>query len=413
MRCKNGARAAILSRRRRGSALFAHRFALALTATLLGFVLTASPLRAQSFQTAAPFALLVDYESGAVLFEKNADQAMAPAATAKLMTAEIVFRELKEGRLHLDDTFQVSEHSWRTGGGHSHGPATFLDIHSDVRIDDLLQGLIVQAGNDAALTLAEGISGTEENFAELMNKRAAELGMAHSTFANARGISDPRQHVNARDMALLAVHIIRDYPDDYHYFGQKDFTWNKIHQLNRDPALNLDVGADGLMAGDSAESGYGLVASAQQNGQRLILVLNGLKTAADRAEEARKLFNWGFRSFDPRVLFQPGDTVGTASVYGGAQSDVPLTCDRPAKIFLPRGSQDRLSAKIVYVGPLTAPVAAGVEVARLKVWRGQTLALDAPLKTQAAVPLGGLSKRALDAGIEFATNLIRSAFARN
>ncbi|MGD0187000.1 MAG: D-alanyl-D-alanine carboxypeptidase family protein [Roseiarcus sp.] len=386
---------------------------MALSATLLGIVLSISPSRAQGFQTNAPFALLVDFESGAVLFEKNADQPMAPAATAKLLTAEIVFHELKEGRLHLDDKFAVSEHAWRTGGAHSHGPATFLDIHSEVRIDDLLQGLIVQAGNDAAMTLAEGISGTEETFADLMNKRAAELGMTHSIFANARGISDPRQHVSARDMALLTAHIIRDYPDDYHYFGEKDFTWGKIHQLNRDPLLNMSIGADGLMAGDSSESGYGLVGSAEQGGQRLILVLNGLKTAADRAEESRKLFDWGFRSFDPRVLFQPGDTVGTASVYGGAQSEVPLTCDRPAKIFLPRGSQDRLMAKIVYVGPLQAPVAAGVEVARLQVWRGKTLALEAPLRTQTAVPLGGLSKRALDAGIEFATNLIRKAFARN
>jgi D-alanyl-D-alanine carboxypeptidase (penicillin-binding protein 5/6) len=393
--------------------LLAHRFALALSATLLGIVLSISPSRAQGFQTNAPFALLVDFESGAVLFEKNADQPMAPAATAKLLTAEIVFHELKEGRLHLDDKFAVSEHAWRTGGAHSHGPATFLDIHSEMRIDDLLQGLIVQAGNDAAMTLAEGISGTEETFADLMNKRAAELGMTHSIFANARGISDPRQHVSARDMALLAAHIVRDYPDDYHYFGEKDFTWDKIHQLNRDPLLNMSIGADGLMAGDSSESGYGLVGSAEQGGQRLILVLNGLKTAADRAEESRKLFDWGFRSFDPRVLFQPGDTVGTASVYGGAQSEVPLTCDRPAKIFLPRGSQDRLMAKIVYVGPLQAPVAAGVEVARLQVWRGKTLALEAPLRTQTAVPLGGLSKRALDAGIEFATNLIRKAFARN
>ncbi len=393
--------------------MFAHRFALALSATLLGFVLSTSPSRAQTFQTSAPFALLVDFESGAVLFEKNADQPMAPAATAKLMTAEIVFRQLKEGRLHLDDTFQVSEHTWRTGGAHSHGPATFLDIHSDVRIDDLLQGLIVQAGNDAAMTLAEGVSGSEETFADLMNKRATEFGMTHSSFANSRGVGDPRQHVSAHDMALLAAHIIRDYPDYYHYFSQKDFTWDKIHQLNRDPLLNMSIGADGLMAGDSSESGYGLVGSATQNGQRLILVVNGLKTAADRAEESRKLFDWGFRSFDPRVLFQPGETVGTASVYGGAQSEVPLTCDRPVKIFLPRGSQDRLMAKIVYVGPLTAPVAAGAEVARLQIWRGKTLALEAPLTTQSAVALGGLGKRAFDAGIEFATNMIRKAFARN
>ena len=390
----------------------AHRFALRLLATLLAFVLPTSPSLAQGFQTTAPFALLMDFESGAVLLEKSADEAMTPGATVKLMTAEVVFHELKEGRLHLDDTFTVSENAWRNGGAHSHGSATFLDVHSQVRIDDLLHGLIVQSGNDAAMTLAEGISGTEDNFADLMNKRAAELGMTHSVFANPRGKSDPKQHVSARDMALLAAHLIRDYPDYYHYFGEKEFTWNKIRQLNRNPLLNMDVGADGLMTGDAPESGYGLVGSAEQSGQRLILVVNGLKTAADRAEESRKLLNWGFRSFDPRVLFQPGETVGTASVYGGEQSEVPLASDQPVKIFLPRGSQDKLTAKIVYIGPLPAPVAAGVEVARLKVWRGQSLALDAPLKTKAAVPLGGLSKRAFDAAIEFAVDLFRKALAK-
>ena len=391
--------------------MLAHRFALALSATLLAFIPPISAVRAQGFQTSAPFALLVDYESGGVLLEKSADEAMTPGATVKLLTAEIVFRELKEGRLHLDDTFVVSENAWRNGGAHSHGSATFLDIHSEVRVDDLLHGLIVQSGNDAAMTLAEGIAGTEDNFAVLMNKRAAELGMTHSAFADARGKSDPKQHVTARDMALLAAHLIRDYPDYYHYFAEKEFTWNKIRQLNRNPLLNMDVGADGFMTGDAPESGYGLVGSAEQEGQRLILVVNGLKTAADRAEESRKLFNWGFRSFDPRVLFQPGETVGTATVYGGEQSEVPLASDRPLKIFLPRGSQDRLTAKIVYLGPLPAPVAAGVEVARLKVWRGQSLALDAPLKTKAAVPLGGLSKRALDAAIEFAVGVVRKALA--
>ncbi len=393
--------------------MFDHRFALALSASLLAFVFSIAPSCAQNFQTSAPVALLVDYESGAVLFEKNADELMTPAATVKLLTAEIVFHEIKEGRLLLDDTFAVSEHAWRTGGAHSHGPATFLDVHSHVRVEDLLRGLIIQAGNDSAITLAEGIAGTEDSFANLMNKRAAELGMTHSNFTDPGGKNDPKQRVTARDMARLAAHIIRDYPDDYRYFSEKEFTWDKIRQLNRDPLLTMDIGADGLMAGDSTEGGHGLVGSAVENGQRLILVINGLKTTADRAEEARKLLSWGFRSFDPRVLFQPGETVGTASVYGGAQNEVPLTCDQPVKVFLARGSQERLTAKIVYVGPLTAPVAAGVEVGRLKVWRGQTLALDVPVRTQAAVPLGGLSKRALDAGIEFATNLIRSAFARN
>ena len=395
--------------------MFVRRFVPALSALALSLVLPTSATRAQSFQTAAPFAALVDFETGAVLFEKNAEDSMAPGATVKLMTAEVVFHEIREGRLHLDDTFEVSENAWRNGGAHSHGTATFLDVHSRVRVEDLLRGLIVQSGNDAAMALAEGIAGTEDNFAAMMNKRAAELGLTQSTFANPRGSgkSDPRQKTTAHDMARLAADIIRGDADFYHYFAEKEFTWNKIRQLNRDPLLSMDLGADGLMIGDSPEGGYGLVGSAIQNGQRLIVVVNGLKTAADRAEEARKLLDWGFRSFDPRVIFQPGETVGAASVYGGEQSEVPLVCDEPVKVFLTRGAQEKLTAKIVYVGPLVAPVAPGVQVARLKVWRGSTLALDVPLKTQSAVPLGGLSKRAMDAGLELAVDLIRKSFARN
>ncbi len=393
--------------------MFVHRIALALLGPALALALPIPAAQAQNFQTSAPFALLVDYETGATLFEKNADDPMVPAAMVKLMTAAVVFHEIKEGRLHLDDTFEVSENAWRNGGAHSHGTATFLAVHSRVRVEDLLQGLIVQSGNDAAMTLAEGIAGTEDSFANLMNKRAGELGLTHSAFTDPRGKSDPKQKASAGDLARLAATIIRDDADFYHYFGEKEFTWNKIRQLNRDPLLAMDVGADGLMIGNSPEGGYGLVGSAVQNGQRLIVVVNGLKNAADRAEEARKLLNWGFRSFDPRVIFQPGDTVGEASVYGGAASEAPLTCEEPIKVFLTRGSQEKLTAKIVYMGPLVAPVAADAEVARLKVWRGSTLVLDAPLKTQSAVPLGGLSKRAVDAGIELAIDLIRKGLARN
>ncbi|MFZ0210164.1 MAG: D-alanyl-D-alanine carboxypeptidase family protein, partial [Roseiarcus sp.] len=326
--------------------------------------------------------------------------------------AEIVFHELKEGRLHLDDKFQVSENAWRTGGAHSHGSAMFLDVHSQVRIEDLIRGLVIQSGNDAAITLAEGLSGTEDNFAELMNKRAAELGMIHSHFTNPWGKGDPNHRVTARDMALLAAHIIREYPEYYKYFGEKEFTWNRIRQLNRNPLLTMDIGADGLKTGDIAESGFGLVGSAVQNGQRLIVVVNGLKTASERAEEARKLFNWGFRSFDPRVLFQPGDVVGTIAVYGGARGEVPVTCEQTAKIFLTRGGSDRLTAKIVYMGPLVAPVSEGVEVGRLKVWRGTTLALDLPVKTLEAEPEGGLTRRAVDAGLELAQSWIRKTLAK-
>jgi len=381
--------------------------AVALTLSIAGAA------RSEGFQSAAPDALLVDYESGATLYEKNADVQFPASALVKLMTAELVFRELKEGRLHLDDTYHASEHAWRTGGAHAHATATFLDVNSNVRIEDLLRGLIVQSGNDAAITLAEGMAGSEEAFADLMNKRAAELGLQHSNFVDPWGRDDPAQKTTARDMARLAAEIIREYPDDYHYFGEKEFTWNKIRQLNRNPLLGNEPGADGLKTGDAPDNGLSLVGSANQDGQRLIVVVAGLKTAVERGEEGRKLLEWGFHSFEPRLLFQPGDVVGSASVFGGASSEVPLTCDAPVKVFLTRGGQERLTAKIVYRGPLAAPVAVGAQVATLRVWRGQTLTLEAPLRTQKAVALGGLGKRALDASVELATDLIRGALAKN
>ncbi len=302
---------------------------LTLMLAAAGLMTASAPARADNFSTSAAVALVQDYDSGTVLYEKNADDPMVPASTAKLLTAEIVFHELKEGRLQLDDMFEVSEKAWREGGAHSHGPAMFLAIHSHVRIEDLLRGLIIQSGNDAAMTLAEGMAGTEENFAEVMNKRAAELGMAHSHFTDPRGKYDPSQHATARDMALLATRLIRDYPEYYHYFGEKEFTWNKIRQLNRNPLLTMDIGADGLKAGDVKDGGFALVGSAVQDGQRLIIVLNGLKSAADRVQELRKLFDYGFHSFDRRILYEAGDKVGTADVYGGRDGHGSPR-DRPA-----------------------------------------------------------------------------------
>ena len=386
------------------------RLGLALSAA---FLLTAgSESRADTFTTSAAFAFMQDYDSRAVLYEKDAEQPMPPGGTAKLMTAEIVFRQLKEGKLHLDDVFEVSEMAWREGGAPSRGPAMFLSVHSRVSVDDLLRGLLIQSGNDAAMTLAEGIGGTEENFAEMMNKRAAELGMTHSHFANSRGRADPNQRVTARDMALLAAHVIHDYLEFYHYFSEKEFTWNKIRQLNRNPLITMDIGADGLKAGDVADGGFAIVGSAVQDNQRLIVVANGFKTAAERVEESRKLLNYGFHSFDRRTLFEAGATVGAASVYGGEKGEVPLVSEKPIILFVPRGESDKLVAKIVYKGPLVAPVPEGKDVGWLKVWRADMLVIDAPLKTGARVELGGLARRAFDAGVEFAGDMVRQAIAR-
>jgi len=367
---------------------------------------------ADAFESEAPFAVLVDFDSGETLYAKNADQPMAPASTAKLMTAEIVFSKLKSGALHLDDQFFVSEHAWRTGGAHAHGSAMFLDVKSRVRIEDLLRGLIVQSGNDAAIVLAEGVAGTEENFALQMNERAAELGMTNSNFTSPWGKPDPKQVVTAFDMARLAAYIIRNYPEYYHFFGEREFTWNKIRQLNRNPLLGSDLGVDGLKTGDTTESGFGLIASGTLGGRRLIEVVNGLKTGAERADEARRLLAYGLKDFDRAEVFASDSVVGFADVYGGAEGSVPLVAEAPIALDTPRGVAEKVRAEIVYLGPLVAPIAAGAELAHLRIWRGDLLAVDAPLKTERAVAVGGLGSRAIDATLALAGDWLRRTFTR-
>ncbi len=390
-------------------------FAVAWLAAFILNVAAAQPSASsvERFQTISPFALLMDADTGTILFEKNADTLMAPASTTKIMTADIVFHELREGRLKLDDLFVISENAWRFGGASSGGSSMFAALNSRVRIEDLIRGLVIQSGNDAAIALAEGIAGSEQNFAALMTQRARDLGMTQSTFTNPWGKGEPGQKVTARDMALLAAHVIHTYPDYYRYFGEKEFTWNRIRQLNRNPLLTMNIGADGLKTGDIAESGFGLVGSAVQNGERLIVVVNGLKTARDRANESSKLLSWGFRSFEPKALYAAGEVIGSARVYGGAQGEVSLVADKPVTLLVPRGAGEKLTGKVVYIGPLRAPVAKDVEVARLKIYRGSTEILSAPLRTAESVEMGSLPRRALDAGMELVTSTLRQNFTKH
>jgi len=367
------------------------------------------PASAQTpFQTSAPYALLMDAETGSVLFEKSPDTPVSPASTVKIMTAELVFRELKAGRLKLDDEFTVSENAWRTGGAMARGSSMFASLNSKVRVEDLLRGIAIVSGNDAAIVLAEGISGSEEAFADRMTKRAAELGLPHLIFRNSWGKDHPSQKVTAREMTLLAAHIIKTYPEFYRYFAEREFTWNKIKQQNRNPLLGMDLGADGLKTGNIDDaSGYGLVGSAVQNGQRLILTVYGLRNAKDRSEEARKIMQWGFRSFESRAILAAGENVGSARVYGGEQMNVGLVAPNAVRVLMPRGGSERLTARIVYQGPLMAPVQEGAEVARLRVYRGSALALEAPLVAGETVAQGPLHRRAFDAGLELGQSLFR------
>jgi D-alanyl-D-alanine carboxypeptidase (penicillin-binding protein 5/6) len=392
-----------------GRRLAAFGLVLALAAGLAG---PGSRALAQNYQSAAPFAILIDADTGTTLYEKAADDLMVPASMAKLMTVEVIFNEIRQGRLGLDSEFLISENAWRKGGGPSSGSSMFAQLGSRIKLGDLLRGIIVQSGNDACIAVAEGIAGSEDNFARMMTERARALGLTRSTFRNSTGYAHPEQKVTSRELARLAIHIIETYPDLYKMFGEKDFIWNKIKQQNRNPLLTMDVGADGLKTGNLDESGFGLVGSAVQNGQRLVLVVNGLKTGRDRANESRKLLDWGFRAFEPRQLFAAGEPVGYASVFGGDSGSVPLVAKKPIRLLMPRGSGDRIAARIVYTGPLRAPLQEGTEVARLRVTRGDVQALDLPLYAGVDVQKGSLPQRALDGLLEFGTGLIRGAFAR-
>ena len=339
-----------------------------------------------SFQTSIPNALLLDTNSDSVLFEKGGDQLVAPASLAKLMTLEFVFNEIKQGRLKLDQEFTISENAWRKGGAPSHGSTMFAAIHSRISLDDLLHGIIVDSANDACIAIAEGIAGNEAAFGEMLTKRAREIGLEKSTFTNATGYSDPNLRVTPRELAYLARHIMQTYPDFYSYFSEREFTWNKIRQPNRNPLLAMGIGADGLKTGETSEAGFNLVGSAVQDNLRLIVVVTGARSDKERAEEARKMLEWGFHGFEARVLFAEGQTVGEARVFGGDTRYVPLIAPGTISVMMPRSGGEHLLARIVYSGPVPAPVSKGQNIGKLKVWRGESLALEVPL--QAAEDVG-------------------------
>ena len=256
----------------------------------------------ETFQASVPAALLLDPESDSVLYEKNGDQLVAPASLAKLMTLEFVFNEIKQGHIKLDDEFPISENAWRKGGAPSHGSTMFAAIHSRVKLDDLIHGIIVDSANDACIAVAEALAGNEPEFGAMLTKRARQIGLEKSTFTNATGYSDPNLRVTAREMAALARHIMKTYPEFYPYFAEREFTWNNIRQQNRNPLLAMGIGADGLKTGETAEAGLNLVGSAVQDQFRLIVVITGARSEKERAEEARKMLEWGFHGFEARVL---------------------------------------------------------------------------------------------------------------
>jgi D-alanyl-D-alanine carboxypeptidase (penicillin-binding protein 5/6) len=360
------------------------------------------------FDGDAPTAILIEASSGSVLFEKNADELRAPSSMMKLMTAEVVFRAIKQGEVKLTDEYRVSENAWRKGGAPAGGSTMFAAIHSKIPVEDLLRGAIIQSGNDSCMILAEGIAGNERTFAEMMTKRARELGMTQSTFGNSNGLPDPANKMTVRELAKLARHIILTYPDFYKLFGEREFTWNKIRQQNRNPLLTSLEGADGLKTGYTKEGGYGMVGSAVQNGLRLIVVVNGLDDPDDRASEAKKMLEWGFRNFEARTLFAAQQPVGYAKVFGGESRSVKLASPQPIKLMVHKNGTDKLIARVVYNGPVRAPVESGQQVGVVRVWRGANIAMDAPVYAAESVGKGSTIRRAIDGASELVIGMFRA-----
>jgi D-alanyl-D-alanine carboxypeptidase (penicillin-binding protein 5/6) len=380
---------------------FLLRLTLLVCAALIGLV--AVPAQAQlDFDTKAKFAVLMDYESGMVLFQKEADAPLEPASMAKLMTVAVVFDEIRRGRLKMTDEFFVSENAWRTGGAVSDGSTMFAELNSKISVENLVTSAIVQSGNDASIVLAEGIGGSEATFARMMNQLAGEIGLANSHFTNSTGLPDPAMHSTARDLALLARYLIRTYPQYYPIFSLPQFEWNGIKQPNRNSLVEMGIGVDGLKTGHTEEAGYGTVVSTTDGGRRIIAVLHGLGSINERAEEARKLVTWGSRNFERVPVFPAGTVVGKAQVYGGAEPEVGLVGEGSIDLFLPRGGRTCVEARIVYQGPLRPPVEAGTRVARLDVYCDDKLIQSAPLYAADDVPQGDIFRQSMDALKELA-----------
>ncbi len=339
--------------------------------------------------TAARQAIVVDYGTGATLLEKDADVAMTPSSMTKLMTAYIVYGRLKAGRLQLTQEFPVSEKAWRMGGS-----KMFVPLNGNVKVEDLIRGMIVQSGNDACIVLAEGIAGSEEQFVDLMNQKAKELGLEHTNFRNTTGWPDPDHRMSARDIATVARRLIQDFPEYYKYDAEKSFKYNNIDQPNRNTLVQKGV-ADGLKTGHTEEAGYGLVASSLRNNRRVIVVVNGLTSMHQRGEEGERLLDWAFREFENVSLFTAGDTVEQAPVWLGTSPTVPLVGGRDLVMTLPRGWKNKAKITVEYESPIRAPVSRGTELGKLHVAGDGVPEMDVMLLAGADVPRLGLPGRAV------------------
>ncbi len=355
-----------------------------------------------AFETNARNAMVVDLDTGTILLSKDANTPYPPASMSKLMTLNMVFEALQDGRISLSDTFVVSANAAQKGGS-----KMFVREGERVSVEDLIRGVIIQSGNDACIVLAEGLSGTEARFAEQMTERARELGMMDSHFVNSTGWPDPGQAMSAADLVYLAIRLITVFPQHYHYFSETSFTWDNITQDNRNPLLTMDIGADGLKTGHTEEAGYGLVGSVEQDGRRIVFMFGGLPSAASRAQEAEKITRWAFRDFAMKTLFENGQEIDTARVWLGAEDRVGMALDQDVELLLPLQSLDQIRASYRFTDPVEAPIRAGQQLGELMIEIPEMETLRYPLVATRDIDPGGFMDR-LSAATDIVLGRIRS-----
>lgn len=351
----------------------------------------------ETFESKADEAILVDANSGTVMYEKNADALIEPASMSKLMTMTLVFEALKRGDITADTEFPITEDAWRRGGSPSGGSTMYAVLNSKVRVEDLMRGAMIQSANDACIALAEGLAGTEETFAAKMTARGKELGLKNATFRNSTGLPDPNHLMSVRDLTILARNIIKTYPEYYKIYSERSFTWNKIEQQNRNPLLADYPGADGMKTGFTKSAGYGLVGSAVRDGRRLLIVVAGLKSTTDRKNEAQKLLDWGFRQFKPIDVYEAGAKVSTIRVWGGTSRSVDVISPQAVRVALSPTEQAKVEVKLFYKGPLLAPVKAGDTIGQIRFLLDGNELASTPVQTATAVDANpSIWSRALD-----------------
>lgn len=363
-----------------------------LLAAFVLLVMGAQGAHAESIETSARQAILIDYKTGTVLLEKNADDLMVPSSMTKLMTAFLVFEKLKEGSWKLSDQLPVSETTWRKHVK-SGGSLMFLPVNSTASVDDLIHGMIIQSGNDACSVLAEAYAGSEEAFGDEMTRRARQIGMKNTNFRNASGLPEPDHLTTARDLSVLARHLINDYPEYFPIYSQREFTFNGIKQGNRNPLLYSVAGADGLKTGHTEAAGYGLVGTVKRGDRRVIMVINGLKSLKERAEESGRLVEWAFREFENYALFKTGDVVADADVWLGTAATVPLVAGDKLEVTMPRKARRDMKVTAVYNGPIAAPIKKGQPVGKLVIAAPGVDTVELPLLAGADVEKLGFMGR--------------------